>query len=417
MMQIQTSEINPGDFKPGRYKKIYIIFLLAIVFFLGVQFGRSDINLPENKFTQVFIEKNREKAPKDADWQLLWDAIGEIQNKYVDRPPDMLKILYGAVSGAVSSLDDPYSIFLPPKEAEDFKNELKGNFDGIGAEIAIKNEILVVVTPLEDSPAIKAGIRAGDFIYKVDGQETKDLTLEEAVSKIRGPAGTVVTLTVFHKGESKPKEIKITRGKIEVKSLSYEIKEVSGKKVGHLKLRRFGEETESEMERAISEFLVRNVAAVILDVRNNPGGFLETAVEIASHWVAEGSTVVVQKFGDGTENVFEAKGNNRLSSLPTIVLINGGSASASEIVAGALRDNGLAKLVGEKTFGKGSVQELIDLRGSAQIKLTIAKWLTPKGHDLNKEGLEPDEKVELTDEDFQNDRDPQLDKALELLTK
>ncbi len=415
-MEIQTSEINPSGFKPKKYKKIYWVFFLVIVFFLGVQFGRSDIDSVQT-LPKIFTEKGREAAPREVDWQLLWDTISQINTKYVNRPPDLLKILYGAVSGAVASLDDPYSTFLPPKEAQDFKNELKGNFEGIGAEIAIKNQQLVVVTPLDNSPAQKAGLRAGDFILKVDGLETRGLTLEEAVNKIRGPAGTQVVLTVFHKSETKPTEIKITRAKIEVKSVSFEIKEVSGKKIGILKLRRFGEETQGEISKAISNFLLQNVGGVILDVRNNPGGFLETAVEVASNWVAEGETVVIQRFGDGTEDIFKAKGNNRLGSTPIVVLINGGSASASEIVAGALRDHGLAKLVGEKSFGKGSVQELIDLSDKAQVKLTIAKWLTPKGHDLNKEGLEPDEKVELTDEDFQNDRDPQMEKALDILAK
>ena len=335
----------------------------------------------------------------------------------MDRPADLQQILYGAVSGAVAALADPYSVFLPPKEAEDFKQELKGNFDGIGAEIAIKNQQLVVVTPLEDSPALKARLRSGDFIVKIDGTDSQGLTLEEAVGKIRGSAGTQVTLTIFRKGESKTRDVIITRAKIEVRSLSFELTEVNGKKIGILKLRRFGEETQGQMESAINEFLLKGIDGVILDERNNPGGYLETAVQVASNWLNKDQIVVIQKFGDGTEEKFAAKGNNRLKGMPTIVLINGGSASASEIVAGGLKDHGVAKLVGEKSFGKGSVQELIDLRGQAQVKLTIAKWLTPAGHDLNKEGLEPEEKVELSDEDFNSDRDPQLDRAFELLTK
>lgn len=405
------------DYNPRWQKPIAALFILVIVFFVGVQVGKGQIKIPDNKVTRVFFETNRENAPKTVNWQLLWDAIDRINEKYVNRPADLQKILYGAVSGAVSSLDDPYSVFLPPKEAEDFKNELKGNFEGIGAEIAIKNQQLVVVTPLDDSPAQKAGLRAGDFIGKVDGTETKGLTLEEAVNKIRGRAGTEVALTVFRKGETKPRDVKITRAKIEVKSLGLEFREANGKTIAYVKLRRFGEETNNEFQKAISQILLKKADGLIFDVRNNPGGFLETAVDVASRWVKEGETVVIQKFGDGTEDVFRAKGTNQLAGVPTVVLMNGGSASASEIVAGALADHGLARLVGEKSFGKGSVQELIELRDKAELKLTIAKWLTPKGHDLNKEGLEPDEKVELTDEDFQNSRDPQLDKALELLTK
>lgn len=415
-MELQTSEINPEYRPPRNYKKIYLGFLLVIVFFLGMQFGRADIQSPQDVI-KVFTESGRESAPREVNWHLLWDTIDTINQKYVDRPADLQQILYGAVSGAVAALQDPYSVFLPPKEAEDFKAELKGNFDGIGAEIAIKNQQLVVVAPLEDSPAIKAGLRAGDFIVKIDGTDSQGLTLEEAVNKIRGAAGTQVALTIFRKGDTKTRDITITRAKIEVRSLSYEIKEVNGKKIGILKLRRFGEETQGQMEGAINDFLLKGVQGVILDERNNPGGFLETAVQVASNWLPEGQIVVIQKFGDGTEEKFEAKDNNRLKGIPTVLLINGGSASASEIVAGALRDHGIAKLVGEKSFGKGSVQELIDLRDKAQVKLTIAKWLTPAGHDLNKSGLEPDEKVELTDEDFNAGRDPQMDKALELLTR
>lgn len=415
-MELQSSEINQSGFNPNKYKKVYIGFLLAIVFFLGMQFGRSDLSEPKN-LLKVFSESGRESAPQEVNWALLWDTIDLINEKYVDRPADLQKILYGAVSGAVAALGDQYSVFLPPKEAEDFKAELKGNFDGIGAEIAVKNQQLVIVAPLDDSPAMKAGLKAGDFILKIDGVDTQGLSVEEAVDKIRGAAGSEVNLTVFRKGETKTRDFKITRAKIEVRSLSHEIRETNGKKIGFVKLRRFGEDTTGQFEAAINEFLLKGIDGLIIDERNNPGGYLETAVQMASNWLDKGQVVVIQKFGDTTEDKFEAKGNNRLKGIPTVIIVNGGSASASEILAGALRDHGLAKLVGEQSFGKGSVQELIDLRDKAQVKLTIAKWLTPSGHDLNKAGLEPDEKVGLTDEDFNADRDPQLDKAIELLTK
>ena len=414
-MELQTSEINPGDFKPKKFRWIYAAFLLAIVFFLGVQFGRHGVPAAQ-RAASVFVDRGREDAPREVDWQLLWDAIDQIQDRYVDRPPDMAQLLYGAVAGAVNSLQDPYSVFLPPQEASEFQEELSGNFEGIGAEIAIKHQQLVVVSPLDDSPAEAAGLRGGDAILQVNGEDTASLTLEEAVGKIRGPAGTEVVLTVFRKGLDAPEEYKIIRAKIEVKSLSYEIREHQGKKIGYLELRRFGEETKGELNRAVSEFLAGGVTGVILDMRNNPGGYLDTAVDVASIWVTEGQVVVIQKFADGQQEEYRANGSARFSGMPTVVLVNGGSASASEIVAGALNDYSLATLVGEKTFGKGSVQELINLRGDAQVKLTVAKWLTPDGHDLNKEGLAPDETVLLTDEDFENDRDPQLDRALEMLT-
>ena len=308
-------------------------------------------------------------------------------------------------------------MFLPPQEAEDFANELHGNLEGIGAEIGIKHERLTVITPLDESPAIRAGVRGGDYILQVNGEDTTGLTVEQAVSKIRGPAGSKVTLTIFHSGDTKPVEIVITRAKIEIKSVSTEIKEINGKKIGILKLRRFSDDTASGVKKAVSDFLAGGVKGVVFDVRNNPGGYLDSAVEVASFWVKDGETVLIQKFGDGTEEIFRAEGQSRLASIPTVVLMNGGSASASEIVAGALKDHDLAKLIGEKSFGKGSVQELVDIDGSSQLKLTIAKWLTPDGHDLNQAGLEPDIKVEMNEEDFQNDRDPQLDRALEEISK
>ena len=417
-MEIQTSEINYGGGRPPKWqKKVFAIFLLAVIFYAGLQVGKGEIELPKNKVIRAFINVNQDTGPQEVNWQILWDAIEKINEKYVNRPADMQKVLYGAVSGAVSALDDPYSVFLPPKEAKEFKDELAGTLEGIGAEIATKNQLLVVVSPLADSPAEKAGIKAGDYIQKIDGKETAGLAVDEAVGKIRGSAGTKVTLSVFHKGQTKPQDITITRAKIEVQSIESETKEVNGKKIGYIQIRRFGDDTAKKLEKIVSDFLVQNVSGVILDVRSNPGGFLEAAVDVASNWVSNGKIVVIQEFGSGVREEYKSEGQARLSGIPTAVLINGGSASASEIVAGALQDQGFAKLVGEKTFGKGSVQELIDLRDDAQVKLTIAKWLTPNGHDLNKDGLEPDEKIELKDEDFEADRDPQMDKAIEMLTE
>lgn len=396
-------------------KKIISIIILLAVFVAGYQAGQGRFDLPEPVVN--FIDRSRDNAPQEVDWNLLWNSIRLINEKYVNRPADMKKILFGAIQGAVSALDDPYSLFLPPEEAKDFQEELKGSLEGIGAEIAIKHQRLTVVAPLDGSPAQKAGIRGGDYIIEVDDEQTQGLSISEAVNRIRGPAGTTVTLNILHLGATEPVDIMITRAKIEVKSVEAEIREVNGRKIGYMRVRRFGEDTARLLEKAASDFLAGGVAAIVFDVRNNPGGYLESAIEVASLWVKEGETVLIQRSGDGSENVYNATGGARLNSIPTVVLINGGSASASEIVAGALRDHGLAKLIGEKSFGKGSVQELIDLDGNSQLKLTIAKWLTPDGHDLNKEGLDPDIVVEMTDEDFQDSKDPQLDKAFEELTK
>ena len=404
---------SQGGPKKEKRKYVLVVTLVLVAFLIGLQVGGQ--GLATNGAAKTFVESNRDFGPVGVDWNLLWNAIGQINEKFVDRPVDMQEILYGAVRGAVGSLGDPYSAFLPPQEATDFEDELKGNLEGIGAEIAIKNDRLTVVAPLDGTPAERAGIKAGDFIYKVNGEETANFSLQEAVSKIRGPAGTSVNLTVFHPGDTEATEIEIFRARIVVRSLEAEVREVRGRKLGYIKMRRFGDDSNGVLANAISNFLRNNIQGVVLDLRNNPGGFLETAVSISSNWVSEGDTVLIQRFGDGTEDVFKAKGLSRLQGIPTVVLINGGSASASEIVAGALRDHHHATLVGEKSFGKGSVQELVKLQDGADLKITIAKWLTPNGQDLNKEGLEPDVVVELTDEDFNEDLDPQLEKAYDLL--
>ena len=410
-MQIQIKEINPREKR--NYKRYYLAAAVVLAFVIGFQFGGQGAG--GGGAEKVFEEKNRGSAPVGVDWNLLWDAISKIEEKYVERPVDLQQVLYGAVRGAVGSLGDPYTAFLPPQEAKDFQDELNGNLEGIGAEIALKNERLTVVAPLSGTPAERAGIKAGDFIYKVNGEETANFSLEEAVSKIRGEAGTFVNLTVIRTGDDEPREFTIRREQIVVKSLDAEIREQGGKKLGYIKMRRFGDDSVGILDGAVSNFLRSNVEGIVFDLRNNPGGFLESAVKVSSNWIDEGETVVVQRFWDGSEVVMEAEGQARLGGVPTVVLLNGGSASASEVVAGALRDHKRATIVGEKSFGKGSVQELIGLAGGAELKVTVAKWLTPSGHNLNQAGLDPDVEVELTDEDFNADRDPQLIRALEIL--
>lgn len=418
-MEIQTSEIETENHKVKNYKKYYISAVLVVLaFFVGLRVGAGNGDFITN-FGQgkEVVQQNQDRGPREVNWQLLWDTIAEIEKSYVDGPVNMQEVLYGAISGAVASLGDPYSVFFPPEQADEFQDELSGNLEGIGAEIAIKNQRLTVVSPLDGSPAESAGIRPGDFIWKVDDEETTELSIQQAVNKIRGEAGTQVKLTVFHPGSSSPLDITVTRAKIVVKSVESEILNENGREIGYIKMRRFGEDTSGMIQQAISDFLVADIDGLIIDVRNNPGGFLQSSIEIASNWVKDGMPVVIQKFGDGSEDVFRASGTARLSGIPTVVLINGGSASASEILSGALQDYNLATLVGETSFGKGSVQELVDLSDGSDLKLTIAKWLTPSGHNLNEAGLTPDIIVELTEEDFNADRDPQLDRAIEVLTQ
>lgn len=398
-------------------KKYIIISVLLLVLFGGFVggyfFARAGYTVELNPVR--FVNTNRENAPKDVNWQILWDAIDVINQKYVEGKPDQQQLLYGAVSGLVGALGDPYSVFLTPKNSEQFQEDLRGEFDGIGAEIGVRNNQLMIISPLEGSPAEKAKLKPYDVILEIEGESTQGLGLEEAVNKIRGKKGTEVTLKILSRDANEPRDVTITRDKIVVKSVTSDVKELDGKKIGVIELRRFGEETKGELDSAITDLLSKGVKGIVLDLRNNPGGYITSAIDVASNWVEEGKAVVSEQYGDGAEVPHDAVGVSRLAGLPTVVLVNEGSASASEIVAGALRDYDLATLVGKKTFGKGSVQELVDLPQGADIKITIAKWLTPDGYNINIQGLEPDVEVDLTAEDIDNFRDPQMDKALEEL--
>ena len=384
---------------------------LVIAFVLGFAFGSQKLKLN----SQLKISKGNPPPSQNADYSLLWDALDLLNSKYVDRPLDQQKLLDGAVSGMVAAAGDPYTVYFNPEQAKQFADQLKGTFDGIGAEVGIKNEQIVVVAPLDDSPAQKAGLLPGDEILEINGESTVNMTVDQAVDKIRGKSGTEVTLTILHPGKRSSQEIKITRAKIVVKSVKLEEKEVNGNKVAIIKLSQFGDDTKGLFDQAVGKILASGDKAIILDLRNDPGGYLDTAVSIASNWVDDGQVVVKEKDYKGDVKDYNASGVNRLKGIKTIVLVNGGSASASEILSGALQDYGLATLVGEKTFGKGSVQELTELKNNGELKVTIAKWLTPKDRAINKIGLDPDVKVELSAADAQADKDPQMDKALELV--
>lgn len=403
---------------PGKLVIIGSIFLVA-VFGLGFAAGQGS-KIGSNSGT---ININKGDVSNNADYSLLWDALDELNSKFVDRPLDQQKLLYGAISGLVSATGDPYTTFFDPQQAEQFQEELNGSFDGIGAEIGVKDSQIVIIAPLDETPAQKAGLQPGDAILSINNESTSGLSVEQAVSKIRGKAGTEVTLTVLHEKQNKPTEIKITRARIEIKSVKLESKEVDGstaaggtsKKIAWLKVARFGEDTKSLFDHSVDVILAGNYSGVILDLRNNPGGYLDVSVNLASNWVENGKVVVKEKGYSNREKDYKAEGLARLKGIKTIVLVNEGSASASEIVAGALQDYKLATLVGEKTFGKGSVQELSELKGKSELKITVAKWFTPNGRGIDKTGLEPDVKVEMTIDDYNNKKDPQMDKALELL--
>ncbi len=400
-----------------RYVTTYIVVILLIGSFLGglLLGGRQGESRTEKKYLGGEI-KNEEKLPdyltRDVDFDLFWEVWNLVKRDYVHQPVADTKLFYGALSGIVSSVDDPYTVFFDPEMTKKFQEELQGSFEGIGAELGIKDKQLTIIAPLPGTPAEVAGLRAGDKILTIDEKDTTDMILDYAVSLIRGEKGTEVVLGIWREDWEKPKDIKIIRGKIEVSSVKWEMKnDFAYINIGH-----FNQDTRDKFSQTINELITKNPKGIILDLRNNPGGFLEMAVDVAGEWV-EKNTVVIEQAPDGRREELKSDGLARLQNLKTVILINEGSASASEIVAGALQDYGKAILIGKKTFGKGSVQSLESLKDGSAVKITIAEWLTPKGRLIDKEGISPDEEVEFTAEDYSANRDPQMEKAIEILNQ
>ncbi|MBI3631746.1 MAG: S41 family peptidase [Candidatus Staskawiczbacteria bacterium] len=353
-------------------------------------------------------------APSNIDLSLFWDAYYKLQSNFVDSSKlDTQKIIYGAIYGMTKSLGDPYTSFFNPTEAKRFEQDLSGSFDGIGVEIGLKKNQLTVIAPLKDTPGQRAGLKAGDIIVKIDGKSTADMGTEEAVNLIRGKRGTEVILTIFRDSWKNTKDFKITRSTINIPSIDWELKNGD---VAYIHIYLFDQSLSSNFNKIALEILNSPAKKIVLDLRNNPGGYLEVAQEISGWFLKKGQIVTIENFGESKDKkYYKTEGNASFSEYPIVVLINQGSASASEILAGTLRDNRKIQLVGEKSFGKGSVQQVLELRDGSMLKITIAKWLTPNGNSISEVGLSPDVKVELTDKDFENKKDPQLDKALEII--
>lgn len=406
--------------KNKRLFRKYLIFFAAIFlvigsYWLGFSRGKAKTNEEEKFFplSESFVENKLPIDNKSVDFGLFWKVWDLVKEKYVNRASlDAQQMIYGAIKGMVKATGDPYTTFFDPRETKSFSQDMEGSFEGIGAELGIKDDILTVIAPLEDSPAQKAGLRAGDKILKIGDRLTSDFTIDEAVDLIRGKKGTEVKLTILHEKAEETQEISILRDKIEIKSVKLSFKDPN---IAHLKITKFGEDTASEFDKAVSEIISRGSKGIILDLRNNPGGFLDKSVDIASRMIPKGMLVVTEEDQENKKENLYTSGGDKLSYLPVVVLINEGSASASEILAGALRDDRQSVLIGRKSFGKGSVQELINLPGNSSIKITVAKWLTPNGDYIMEKGINPDIEVELTLDDFNNNRDPQLDKALEII--
>ncbi len=384
---------------------------VVVVFGLGVTVG--SYNSPA--IDKVLLKNKETAVSTNADFETFWDTWNLINEKHpgAGDVSDQEKI-YGAISGLVGSLNDPYSVFFKPDEAKAFEEEISGNFSGIGIEVGMKEKVLTVIAPLKDTPAYRAGIKSGDKILKINETVTSDLSIDRAIKLMRGEKGTAVNLTLFHEGDSEPREVKIIRDTINIPTLDTELRKDG---IFVIRLYMFSENSASLFRKAMQQFTESGSDKLILDLRGNPGGYLAAAVDMASWFLPEGKVVVTEDYGSSEDpEIYRSRGYDLFSDkLKFLILIDGGSASASEIVAGALRDHGKAKLVGANSFGKGSVQETIDLTGNTLLKITRAKWLTPNGATIAEIGLKPDYEVEFTKADFEAKRDPQMDKAVELL--
>ena len=401
-------------FKTKRITIAATILSVALFFVLGIYIG--DRNRPE--IDKVIGVSGKEiQVVTQTDFSPFWKAWNTINEKY----PTAGKItdqdrVYGAISGLVDSLNDPYSVFFTPDKAKSFKDEIAGNFDGIGMEVGMKDKVLTVIAPLKDTPAYRANIKSGDKILKIDKTATAGLSIEEAIKLIRGEKGTTVTLTIFREGNQQPKEIKIVRDTINIPTLDTEIRKDG---IFVIKLYSFSANSANLFRDAMRQFVESKDDKLLLDLRGNPGGYLDAAVDMASWFLKGGKTIVTEDYGNNkAPEIYRSKGYDIFNDkLKFVILIDNGSASASEILAGAMQDNGRAKLVGSQSFGKGSVQEVVNITPDTILKITVAKWLTPNGTSISEKGLTPDYPVEITQKDLDAKKDTQMDKAVELLLK
>lgn len=392
----------PHHGKPSVTGTHLAVLLIAVVvaFIAGT---RSDLI--------ISTVMGKKVATEQLDLTTVQSLYKELAANY-DGKLDPQKLIDGAKHGMVDSVGDPYTVYFTADETKQFLSDLDGTFEGIGAELGKKDGSLAVISIIDNSPAQKAGVMGGDFIAKVNDEDTTGWSVEQAVKKIRGQKDTSVKLTLIRKSQSTPLEISIKRDTITDPSVKTEI---TGDNIGIIRITRFGQTDTATLARAAAaEFKTKGVKGIVLDLRGNGGGYLQSAQDVASLWMKD-KVVVSERSGGKVTDTLRTHGDAPLVGVPTIVLVNGGSASASEILAGALNDNGAAKLVGEKTFGKGVVQDVLTLGDGGSLKVTIASWYTPNGKNISKEGITPETIVTMSDEDFTAGRDPQKDRALEML--
>jgi len=342
----------------------------------------------------------------------FWEAWDILHEEYVNQPLDDVELMRGAISGMIDALGDPHSSYMDPEQYSRSLLPLEGEYEGIGAWVDPDGEYLVIISPMPGSPAEEAGLQPGDQVIAIDGEDMTGIDGSLVIRRILGPAGTTVRLTIRREGEAAPFDVDVARANITIPTLESRMLDED---IAYVHLINFGERATIELRQALENLLSQDPVGLILDLRGNAGGYLTTAIEVTSEFITEG-VVVIERFGDGNEQEYQALGDGLATDIPLIVLIDGGSASASEILAGAVQDYERGLLVGETSFGKGSVQNWVALTGeNGAVRVTIALWLTPNGRLINQTGLTPDVEVLLTDEDIENDRDPQLLEAIRIL--
>jgi carboxyl-terminal processing protease len=392
-----------------------VIILVAGSFYFGYNRGRGSIAPPPSNIPldQSVLTNQNPPANDQVDFSLFWKVWDLLKEKHVDKDKlNTQQLVYGAINGMLAATNDPYTEFFNPEQNKEFSQDIGGSFEGIGAELGVKDKILTVIAPLDGSPAQKAGLRAGDKILKVNGQSISNMSIDQAVNLIRGPKGSQVTLTIFRDGDQNTQNISITRDTIEVKSVNLQFKDNG---IAYVQITQFSSNTAQEFDAAMNQIIAHQSKGIILDLRDDPGGLLDQAVDVANRLIPKGQVVVTEKDSTGKETSTYTTGGDKLSSLPLVVLINQGSASASEILSGALKDDRNITLVGQTSFGKGCVQEFMDLPGGSSVKITVANWLTPHGDYIMNKGIAPTIQVNMTADDAKNGKDPQLDKAMTVI--
>lgn len=395
---------------------VVLSLVFTIGFFAGKIWGGVQSIDPDSPIYKI-IGQRTDATVTDLDFNLFWEVWRTLDDRYVETDVSDEDLYYGAIKGMVSGVGDPVTVFLTPEETEEYNKGNQGKFEGVGIELGYDDGNLVVVAPLEGSPAIQAGVRAGDRIIKVDDEDIIGESIFKVVSLIRGEKGTDVVLTVIHKGGSDSEEITITRDEITVPSVTFDGMEGD---IAVIDVDRFTEASltawQNRWDEVVSEALAKNPDALIIDLRGNPGGFFNAAIWAAGEFLDNGTLVSKQRDRDGKEVVFNVGRDGRLLDIPIVVLVDEGSASASEILAGALQHYGRAYVIGENTYGKGTAQEIVSFSDRSSLHITIMKWLLPNGETLDKDNvIEPDKVVEYSDDDFTNGDDPQLDEAIEYL--